>query len=207
MAGACTTYVGYSTFHRRKKGAPQVHICLVGDRTFQRLFAPASVGPIAQRAGGHVWGTKAKPLAPPTALLSEAPSAKIDAPHCNRDGRCPIKLSQFSVLVSLFWPVTAFAAAGDTFFTADMLHRHCNQSSESCTSYIAGVVDTLIAAGAAQKVPRICLHERTDLGQAVDVISNYLRAHPEKRHLNAASIATIALKQSFPCSSHRRPPH
>jgi hypothetical protein len=59
----------------------------------------------------------------------------------------------------------------------------------------------LIAAGLAQ--PLICLHERTDLGQAVDVISSYLRAHPEKRHGNAASIAATALKHAFPCSSHQ----
>jgi hypothetical protein len=71
---------------------------------------------------------------------------------------------------------TAFSAAGDTFFTGTMLHRYCNQSSESCTSYIAGVVDALIAVGAAQKTPLICLHDRTDLGRAVEVTANYLRA-------------------------------
>jgi hypothetical protein len=140
-------------------------------------------------------------------LLSDAPGAKDEAPHCAGTGDITIKLRRFFLLIGMFWPVTAFAAAGDTFFTADMLHRYCNQSSESCTSYIAGVVDALIALGAAQKAPLICLHERTDIGQAVDLISNYLRAHPEKRHVNAASIATIALKHAFPCGSHRRPLH
>jgi hypothetical protein len=96
-----------------------------------------------------------------------------------------MKLRQCLVLIPMLWPVSAFSAAGDTFFTGDMLYRYCNQSSESCTSYIAGVVDALTAAGSAQ--PLICLHERTDLGQAVDVISSYLRAHPEKRHGNAAA--------------------
>jgi hypothetical protein len=57
------TYVGYSTFRRRKKAPAWEHICLVGDRAF-RGSLHASVGPTAQRVGGHVWGTKAKPLAP-----------------------------------------------------------------------------------------------------------------------------------------------
>ena len=116
-----------------------------------------------------------------------------------------MNLRQCLVLIGILWPVPAFAAAGDTFFTGTMLHRYCSQSSESCTSYIAGVVDALIAVGAAQKAPLICLHDRTDLDQAVDVIANYLRAHPEKRQANAASMATVALKHAFPCSSHQ--PH
>jgi len=124
----------------------------------------------------------------PTALLSEPPKA----------GGITMNLGQCLVLIASLWPVSAFSAAGDTFFTGDMLYRYCSQSSESCTSYIAGVVDALIAEGSAQK-PLICLHDRTDLGQAVDVIAKYLRAHPEKRQANAASIATVALKHAFPC--------
>ena len=115
-----------------------------------------------------------------------------------------MNLRQCLVLIATLWPVSAFSAAGDTFFTGDMLHRYCNQSSESCTNYIAGVVDALIAVGATQKTPLICLHDRTELGQAVDVIANYLRAHPEKRQGNAAGIAITALRHAFPCSSHQR---
>jgi Ssp1 endopeptidase immunity protein Rap1a len=116
-------------------------------------------------------------------------------------------LRQCLVLIGLLWPASAFSAAGDTFFTGDMLHRYCNQSSENCTSYIAGVVDALIAMGAARKAPLICLHDRTDLRQAVDVVAKYLRTHPEKRHANAASMATVALEHAFPCSSHQRSLH
>ena len=115
-----------------------------------------------------------------------------------------MNLRQCLVLIPMLWPASAFSAGGDTFFTGDMLYKYCNESSESCTSYIAGVLDALIAAGSAQK-PLICLHERTELGQAVDMIAKYLRAHPEKRHGNAANIATTALKHAFPCSSHKRP--
>jgi len=91
-----------------------------------------------------------------------------------------VNLRQCLLLIATLWPVSAFSASGDTFFTGDMLHRYCNQSSESCTNYIAGVVDALIAVGATQKTPLICLHDRTELGQAVDVIANYLRAHPRE---------------------------
>jgi hypothetical protein len=130
-----------------------------------------------------------------------------NAPHSVSGTRgIAVNLRQCLVLIATLWPVSAFSAAGDTFFTGDMLHRYCNQSSESCTNYIAGVVDALIAVGATQKTPLICLHDRTELGQAVDVIANYLRTHPEKRHGNAAGIAITALRHAFPCSSHQRPP-
>jgi hypothetical protein len=115
-----------------------------------------------------------------------------------------MNLRQSLVIIVTLWPVSAFSAAGDTFFTGDMLHKYCRESSENCTSYVAGVVDALIAVGAAQKAPLICLHDRTDLRQAVDVIANYLRSRPEKRHVNAASMATAALEHAFPCSSHQR---
>jgi|SRR5689334_3045865 Rap1a immunity proteins len=90
-----------------------------------------------------------------------------------------VNLRQCLVLIATLWPVSAFSAAGDTFFTGDILHRYCTQPSESCTNYIAGVLDALIAVGATQKTPIICLHDRTELGQAVDVSAKYLRAHPE----------------------------
>jgi Ssp1 endopeptidase immunity protein Rap1a len=104
-----------------------------------------------------------------------------DRPHRASGRSVAMNLRQCLVLIGMLWPVSGFSAAGDTFFTGTMLHRYCSESSESCTSYIAGVVDALITVGAAQKTPLICLHDRTDLGQAVDVIANYLRAHPEKR--------------------------
>jgi hypothetical protein len=71
-----------------------------------------------------------------------------------------MNLRRCLVLIGMLWPVSAFSAAGDTFFfTGDMLYRYCSQSSENCTSYVAGVVDALIAVGAAQKAPLICARQ------------------------------------------------
>jgi len=35
------------------------------------------------------------------------------------------------ILVGTLWPLAAFAAEGDTFFTGNALYRYCVQSSES----------------------------------------------------------------------------
>ena len=152
---------------------------------------------------------KAVGSVPPTALLFEPPKAnalgaRTMARTVPEAGGITMNFRQSLVLIGVLWPVSAFSAAGDTFVTGNMLHGYCSQSSESCTSYIAGVVDALIAMGAARKAPFICLQDRTDLRQAVDVVAKYLRTHPEKRHANAASMATVALEQAFPCSSHKR---
>jgi hypothetical protein len=46
----------------------------------------------------------------------------------------------------------------------------------------------------------ICLPDNAELGQAVDVTVNYLRNHPEKRQVSAASMAFVALTKAFPCN-------
>jgi hypothetical protein len=36
--------------------------------------------------------------------------------------------------------------------------------------------------------------------QTVDVVVNYLRDHPETRHLGGSELVVTALKEKFPCN-------
>lgn len=106
----------------------------------------------------------------------------------------------FLVLVLLFeMPCrpTAASAAGESFFTGNRRLDYCNEPSESCISYIAGVLDTLSLVGASEKIPFLCPASHIELAQATDVVINYLRAHPEKRQVSAASLAAVALMRAF----------
>jgi len=110
-----------------------------------------------------------------------------------------MRLKQCLIVVGTFWPIAAFSA-GDSFYNGNRLLDYCERKSESCTSYIAGIVDTLMAVNFVTKNPIICLPDNVQLGQAVDVTVNYMRAHPEKRQVSAASMAFVALTRAFPCS-------
>jgi hypothetical protein len=45
-----------------------------------------------------------------------------------------------------------------------------------------------------------CFPANATAGQAVDLVRNYLRNHPEDRHYNAAQLGHFAMIQAWPCS-------
>jgi hypothetical protein len=102
------------------------------------------------------------------------------------------------VIATSCWPL--IASAGDSFVTGNRLFDYCNERSESCTSYIAGVTDALLMIDIAMNKHMVCIPDKVLLGQATDVAVNYLRSHPEKRQFSAASMVTVALTQAFPCN-------
>lgn len=59
--------------------------------------------------------------------------------------------------------------------------------------YIAGVLDSLKAAGV------VCSENDVSLDQAMQVVSNYINAHPEKWSGSAYELSTTPIIDSFPC--------
>jgi hypothetical protein len=114
-------------------------------------------------------------------------------------GGVAMKLKQCLIIIGTFWPIAAFSA-GDSFYTGNRLFGYCEEKSLSCTDYIAGIVDTLMVMNVVTQNKMICPPNNIELGQAVDVTVNYLRAHPEKRQVSAASMAFVALTRAFPCN-------
>ncbi len=92
--------------------------------------------------------------------------------------------------------VTAYA-------DGNYLYSACTGTSSgaeiACNNYIMGIVDALQMIGAAFGAPMIC-NKDVVTKQLTDVVTNYLRAHPEVRHHSASSLAYAALEQAFPCS-------
>jgi hypothetical protein len=109
-----------------------------------------------------------------------------------------MKLKQYLIIIGILWPVAA-SSGGDSFYTGNRLLGYCEERSESCTSYIAGIVDTLMVVNVVTQMKMICPPNNVELGQAVDVTVNYLRVHPERRQVSAASMAVVALTKAFPC--------
>lgn len=66
-----------------------------------------------------------------------------------------------------------------------------------CDGYIAAIVD------AARHQPvggvTVCVPEALALGQLTDIASQYLAAHPERRHLAVEILVALAIAEAFPC--------
>jgi hypothetical protein len=52
---------------------------------------------------------------------------------------------------------------------------------------------------ALQREKHVCMPVEVKVAQAVDVVMNYLRDHPEQRNYNAMSLGEAALAPAFPC--------
>jgi len=98
----------------------------------------------------------------------------------------------------LLWPLSAFSQGHKYWETGNSLYQQCTAGLESrtsflCTGYMIAISDALNSEGL------ICSPQDSSVGQAIDVTVNYLRDHPEQRHLTAYSLARAALIGAFPC--------
>jgi hypothetical protein len=82
----------------------------------------------------------------------------------------------------------------------------------ACIGYVEGVVQGISEeanyahAMTNQEPPRpFCLPENSDNGQLIRVVLKYIRNHPEKAHLQTSLLATLALRDAFPCATHSAP--
>jgi hypothetical protein len=67
-----------------------------------------------------------------------------------------------------------------------------------CYGYINGIADVL-SSGIVVNGWSACFPAQVTSGQVVDVVTRYLTANPQVRHMSAPGIAAAALEQAFPC--------
>jgi Rap1a immunity proteins len=88
-------------------------------------------------------------------------------------------------------PLTPAAHGGD--FDGNELQEECTQSATFCQGYVAGVFD------AEKLFPTLCVPDEVRYGQLVDVVTQWLRDHPERRHDSAVRLVVQAINEKFPC--------
>jgi len=108
-----------------------------------------------------------------------------------------MRLMALVVAAGLLWPSSSFSQTR-AFDDGNKLYGYCGASNSSddkvfCAGYVAGISDAL------QGEKRMCMPVEATVEQAVDVIMNFLRDHPEQRHYTAWSISREALGHAFPC--------
>jgi Rap1a immunity proteins len=107
----------------------------------------------------------------------------------------------FAILVVLSVPVPAALAA---VTSGNRLYESCAAKETYCIGYITAVIDALdfvktSPAGGTFGGWEACVPQGATIGQAIDIVTNWLVAHPEKRHFSGAGIVAAALAEAFPC--------
>jgi hypothetical protein len=89
-------------------------------------------------------------------------------------------------------------AANAFFVRGNQLYEWCTNASspDACNAYVIGVIDKQEVTDGTKV---FCVETHVTIGQASDVVREYLRQHPERRHHQAASLVDDALAAAFPC--------
>jgi hypothetical protein len=107
------------------------------------------------------------------------------------------------VLLALYVLLLASAAEAEKvrdFLDGNILWGLCSSPTDSeggvaCRVYVAGVADTF----AVYAPHKFCLPANATEIQIADVVTKYLRDHPESRQYTAESEVEAALSVAFPC--------
>ena len=119
-----------------------------------------------------------------------------------------IHASIFAIAISLVFLSEARAEISNA--SGNDLSRWCTTNANrerigdfamqagGCFGYLNSVID-ILTSGNAINGKKACISRNADTGQIVDLFKNYIRDHPERRHLLAASLAAEAIALAFPC--------
>lgn len=115
-----------------------------------------------------------------------------------------MRLTVLVFAAGLLSPACAFSQEIMGFASGNELFEECNRGgvgSDYCYGYIQGAHDGAVSTVRALNIEHgpFCLPREAKKTQIVDVVTNYLRAHPEQRHYAAADLVTSALITAFPC--------
>lgn len=96
-------------------------------------------------------------------------------------------------------------ASAGAFESGNSLYARCSTAVEdavdvdaiACAGYISGISDALSVTDIYGF--RACIPDSATRAQVRDIVKEFLRRHPETRHLAAAPLAAHALANAFPC--------
>ena len=92
------------------------------------------------------------------------------------------------------------AMADEWSFTGNQLYESCHESRYDCATFAAGVMAGMFIGKMNTLAARqVCLPNQTlTFGQLSNVITKYLRNHPEQRHEPAFLLVGLAISDAWP---------
>jgi len=116
-------------------------------------------------------------------------------------GRC---LGLVCCALLLFFLVIGGAKAKD-FVSGNELWDNCQDSNrlKFCYGYILGAAETYRVTRPMKSQPFFCMSPEVQNQQVLDIVTSYLREHPEKRQWPGPTLVIFALGEKFPCNKER----
>jgi Rap1a immunity proteins len=120
-------------------------------------------------------------------------------------------LINWRLLIATVATVVSFNACADVLSGNEWL-ADCSANENfrklACLRFAEGVANGIaLWAGSSRANAPMCLPDGgVSTGQVQDVGVRYVRAHPEIRHLPAATLLLAAFKEAWPCPTHPSAP-
>jgi len=114
-------------------------------------------------------------------------------------GLCAVAM--FGLLsLSLFGPADANVVSGNE------LWDNCQDSNklQFCYGYILGATQTYSITSPMKSQPFFCISPEVQNQQVLDIVTTYLREHPENRQWPGPTLVIFALGEKFPCNKARQ---
>jgi hypothetical protein len=89
----------------------------------------------------------------------------------------------------------------EDIFDGNELLQQCQHNGMWGDGFCTEIAWGMAAALQAPDTHMACMAPNVKSGQLRDVVVKYLRDHPEKRHLGAANLVSLALQGAFPCNN------
>jgi Rap1a immunity proteins len=121
-----------------------------------------------------------------------------------------MRATQIVLLAIIVWLLPGISQAEIRNFDGNTLSNLCKTNANrdtpselamqagACLGYLSSIIDIQTTGGAVIG-RRACIPANADMNQIVDLFKNYVREHPERRHLLAANLAAEAFALAFPC--------
>lgn len=105
-------------------------------------------------------------------------------------------MHRYAVAMFLIFPLAAHAQ----FVSGNQLLDLCRTDPTAAAGYVAGAVDTIQTVQDNKLVEKnICIRANVTIGQMVDLVCAYARAHPEFRDFAGSAQVAAAMSITFPC--------
>ena len=108
-----------------------------------------------------------------------------------------------TALVAAVMSVTAATGARASFEDGNSLYQACQDKNHyalgACMGYVRGVADAMSSGSKVNGFTSCWSGRHVTAGQLMDVSTQYLVKHPERRQSLALELVAQALGEAFPC--------
>lgn len=104
------------------------------------------------------------------------------------------RLPAIAVAVVMLTAVPAFC------LQLSLTGNQLKQDALSQGAYSKGYFEGYVLGVLESAKDRLCVPERVEMGQALEVIEKYLNEHPQELHLPASGLVLKAIQAAWPCN-------